>query len=112
MRYRIAQTLPYTALPTGGANSNQQRLAHVLRMGSLICGFLAVIATAVFFAYPKPVNDPSPVSLPESIWMIATFPISLIGFILGTLRRNSVGIAGLVLCGCTLLFLLLASIAV
>jgi uncharacterized membrane protein len=81
-------------------------------MGSLICGFLAVIATAVFFAYPKPVNDPSPVSLPESIWMIATFPISLIGFILGTLRRNSVGIAGLVLCGCTLLFLLLASIAV
>lgn len=33
MRYRIAQTLPYTALPTGEANSNQQRLAHVLRMG-------------------------------------------------------------------------------
>ena len=80
--------------------------------GSLTCGLLAVIATAVFFAYPKPVNDPSPVSLPESIWMIATFPISLVGFILGTLRWNSVGITGLVLCGCTLLFLLLASIAV
>lgn len=47
--------------------------------GSLICGLLAVIATVVFFAYPKPVNDPSPVSLPESVWLITTFPISVAG---------------------------------
>ena len=80
--------------------------------GSLICGLLGVIATVVFFAYPKPVHDPSPVSLPESVWMMTTFPISLGGFILGTLGRKSVGITGLVICGSALLLLLLASIAV
>jgi hypothetical protein len=80
--------------------------------GSLICGLFAVIATTVFLAYPKPANDPSPISLPESIWMMATFPISLVGLILGTLKRNFPGIAGLVICGCALLLLLLASIAV
>jgi hypothetical protein len=80
--------------------------------GSLTCGLVAAIATVVFFAYPKPINDPSPVSLPESIWMMATFPISLLGFALGTLGKNSLGIVGLVICGCALLLLLLASIAV
>jgi hypothetical protein len=80
--------------------------------GSLTCALLAVIATAVFFAYPKPVNDPSPVNGPEAIWMLATFPISLLGFGLGVLQRNVLGIAGLVICGCALLLLLLASIAV
>jgi hypothetical protein len=80
--------------------------------GSLICGLFVAIATVVFFAYPKPVNDPQPVSLPESVWMLTTFPISLVGFILGTLGRESVRITGLVICGCALLLLLLASIAV
>ena len=112
MRYRIAQTLTYTAFSTGEANGNQQRLAHVLRMGQPYLRSPRRIATTVFFAYLKPVNDPSPVSGPEAIWMLATFPISLLGFGLGVLQRNVLGIAGLVICGCALLLLLLASIAV
>jgi hypothetical protein len=80
--------------------------------GSLICGLFVAIATAIFVIYPKPVNDPSPLSLPESIWMMATFPISLLGFGLGILKRNALGIAGLILCGCALVLVLLASIAV
>src|ERR1700761_8322729 len=87
-------------------------LMHVLRMGQPYLRSPRSNRNRSILCLPKPVNDPSPVSLPESIWMIATFPISLVGFILGTLRWNSVGITGLVLCGCTLLFLLLASIAV
>jgi hypothetical protein len=83
--------------------------------GSLICGLLAVLTTVVFFVHANlspPANDPSPISPAESIWMMAAFPVSLIGFMLGTLGKEVPRIAGLVMCGSVLLLLLLASIAV